>query len=150
MKVGQIISTFEGDPEDYDFKQQKKNYEAIKSILGAFGMKFAKIKVATYAAQRSYIDRGEPDDLTTLTTFKAIVGSENDPIFIWHKYEGFAAGGGHNTVRFAQQEMKVSDFLRRQNVLLNTYLEKPQSKAYKRVPKNIMRLTPEDSKSLGN
>ena len=113
-------------------------------------MKFAKIRVANYAALRSYIDRGKHDDLTILTTFKSIVGSENDPIFIWHKFEEFAAGGGHNFVRFAEQEMKLTDFLCRDNVLLNAYLEKPQSKAYNQVPKNIMRLTPENSKSLGN
>jgi hypothetical protein len=142
MEVGQIISTFDGDPEAYDFKQQKKNYEAIKAILGEFNMKFTKIRAVTYAAERSYIARYDgKDKLTTLTTFKVIVGPEDDPIFIWHKYEGFTAGGGRNAVRFAEQEIKLSDFLGQQNALLNAYLEKPQSKAYKKKQAKPMALT---------
>lgn len=101
------IKRYSGKPEGYTFSRvQQKNYDMLVDILARNGMKFTKIDAQTYPGERSYLDRHKTTPIM-LTTF--IVKS---PALEWHKYEGWTAGGGSNTVKVGGKKMKLTDFLR--------------------------------------
>lgn len=75
------------DPKDFDFRRQKGNYQAISSILNRFHLRLSTIGV-------EYFDDRRPNRCR----FVAFVGTPENPIFLWHKYESLADGSGHNCV----------------------------------------------------
>ena len=114
------VKRYSGKPEGYTFSQvQQKNYDMLVDILARNGMKFTKIDAQTYPGERSYIDRHRKSTPIMLTAFKV-----TSPALEWHKYEGFTAGGGRNTVKVGGKKMKLTDFLRltpkQQNALLKS------------------------------
>lgn len=102
------IKPYSGKPEGYTFSRvQQKNYDMLVDILARNGMKFTKIDASTYPGERSYLDRLNKSTPIMLTTFLV-----KSPALEWHKYEGFTAGGGQNTVKVGGKKMKLTDFLR--------------------------------------
>ena len=83
------LKTWEGDPDNYDFKRLKSQYDTLKNILKRNKFKFTYIGVASYSGNASYLSR--TGNTANLTRFVAV----SDPM-IWEKYEGNTAGGGRH------------------------------------------------------
>lgn len=83
---------YEGDPERFDFKAQKKNYEAVKTALARAGKKLSYIGVARSATG--------PD------TFVA-----TGPGVVWQKYVPADPQGSMNMIYINGIKIKLGDFL---------------------------------------
>lgn len=85
---------YEGDPANFNFGLQRKNYEKIAAALARNGKKLTYIGVAKSAAG--------PD------TFVAIA-----PGFVWYKYVAGSAEGAQNSVYVNGAKMQTTTFLAR-------------------------------------
>lgn len=83
---------YEGDPAKFDFKAQKKNYEALKAALARSGKKLDYIGVARSATG--------PD------TFVA-----TGPGIVWQKYVPNNPQGAMNMIYINGVKLKLGDFL---------------------------------------
>lgn len=104
------INVYAGNPDGYTFitNIQKNNYLRVKEILKRNGLKFSRFYAATYLGTGSYIN---PKAKANLENFVGVVGNTDTPRFVWHKYEGYVAGGGQNIVYVAGAKFKLSEFL---------------------------------------
>lgn len=106
-------TNFHGNPDKYPFSSvQRKNYEELKRVLAAEGIKLREIWAQTYEGDVDYIRRyKDPNGKANLTRFVVIAGPVDAPTFVWEKYEGSVAGGGRNTVFYNGVKQKLTNFL---------------------------------------
>jgi len=104
------INLYMGDPEQYQFisKMQRANYEKLKAVLAAAGLKFDQFYAGTYLGTGGY---NNPKGSAKLENIVGVVGNSETPTLVWHKYEGAVAGGGQNHVYVGNAKYKLTDFL---------------------------------------
>lgn len=119
--------SYVGSISKYTFSSQvmEDHYIKLKRILEDHSLKFAMIGSSTYVGEGSYDARwNNPVATAKLTKFVAFVGDPWKSPFVWYKYEGQTAGGGHNHVYVGGEKIKLSDFYNlsanKQNLLFAT------------------------------
>lgn len=94
-KITGTTNKYEGILNDnYDFKFQKKNFEAIKKSLEPFGIYPVEIYVA---------------ELVSKTTF---VVTWSNPNILWQKYESKSFGSSQNQIFYKKTMYKTTEWLR--------------------------------------
>ncbi len=83
---------YEGDPDQYDFGAQKRNYQALKAALARNGKKFDYLAVT-----RSPLGR----DMFVATA----------PGIVWYKYESGSPQAGQNILYVNGVKTKTTDFI---------------------------------------
>lgn len=83
---------YEGDPDQYDFGAQKRNYQALKTALARNGIKFNYLAVT-----RSPLGR----DMFVATA----------PGIVWYKYESGSPQAGQNILYVKGVKTKTTDFI---------------------------------------
>lgn len=108
-----LTQTYAGHPSKYPFPSSvmMEHYRTLKGILAKYNLEFKMLGAHTYNGNGSYTARWANANATSkLTKFIAFAGDPWNSPFVWYKYEGFTAGGGHNHVYLDGQKMKLSDF----------------------------------------
>ncbi len=109
LGVGDVLESFDGDPEEYNFKLQAERYADMKASLAGSTARFTRIVAQKYVANGNYSVGG----FTTLTSFTVTATNpDGKEVLIWTKCEGMTAGGGANKVRFNGKETNINEYLR--------------------------------------
>jgi len=102
------IFSYEGHPEEINFKHQQKNFELITNKLSPFDIYFDYIWYGKFT-------RGDT------MVYHFVVRSNNNRIY-WRKYEGNSSGSGQNFIYIDGVKYKTTSFLKMSNEELNNKL----------------------------
>ena len=137
-------NSYSGDPTGKHIGNiQERNFEALSVALNRNGIKFDYLGWNAHEGQADYLNRGTAGRNQTplLTTF-VMTG----PGVVWEKYEGYAAGGGRNTIYVGGYKMATTAFLRltpkKQDHLLNLKPEDHEADVIRNIPASVKKKDP--------
>lgn len=93
------ISHYEGPIENYDFKNQKNNFDKIQKILIELDEPLTYVYAGKFVGEKR-------------SKVRFLVQSKNRKIW-WRKYEGFSDGSASNTIIMDGKEIKLSNWLKK-------------------------------------
>jgi hypothetical protein len=88
---------FCGDPADYDFKRQTKNYVALRDALARLNLKLDVLGARIIEGDRAQ--------------FTAYVGDPKAPLIIWEKFETTSPISGANRLFIRGEKIPMTSFV---------------------------------------
>lgn len=102
---------FECEPDNYDFVNQKKNYNYLKETFEQYGIKFNKIYAIKW--QNGY------DRIVNKYVF---VVDTNSPI-VWYRYESKSNGSGQNYIFLGKKRINTTQWISADVTTRNSWID---------------------------